>query len=149
VAICYRYREFMLLKSYENLMRLRRLRRGIAILMVAFAVFDMAVIDMFFPQLCVEEQTSQSINSPVDAADKSTAKIADDLTAIISHDSQSDQDSHQSSVDEDCFCCCSHIIPGRHVNVATLNFPPPPDGAELPPLPLAPPHRTFRPPRHS
>jgi hypothetical protein len=139
----------MLLKSYENLMRLRRLRRGIAILMVAFAVFDMAVIDMFFPQLCVEEQTSQSINNPVDAIDKSTEKIADNLMAVSNRDSQPDQDSHQSSTDEDCFCCCSHIIPGQHVNVATLNFPPPPDDAALSPLPFAPPQGTYHPPRHS
>ena len=149
MAICYRYREFMMLKSYENLMRLRRLRRGIAILMVAFAVFDMAVIDIFFPQLCVEEQTSQSINSPGDATDKSTERTADNLMAVSNHDSQPDQDSHQSSTDEDCFCCCSHIIPGRHVNVATLNFPPQPGDTALPAIPSAPPHGTYHPPRHS
>jgi hypothetical protein len=143
------YREFMLLKSCENLMRLGRLRRGIAIFLIAFAFFDMTVIDMFFPQLCVDEQTSQSINSSLDATDKSDRKIADDLMVISSHDSQPDQDSHQSSADEDCFCCCSHIIPSRHVNVATLNSPPQPDDAALPSLPSAPPHGTYHPPRHS
>jgi hypothetical protein len=55
-------------------MRLRRLRRGIAIFLIAFVFFDMTVIDMFFPQLCVYEQASLSINSPVDATDKPTGK---------------------------------------------------------------------------
>jgi hypothetical protein len=148
-SICYRYREFMLLKSCENLMRLRRLRRGIAIFLVAFAFFDMAVVDMFFPQRCGDEQTSQSINSPADATDKSTRKIAEDLLVVSNRDSQPDQDSHQSSADEDCFCCCSHIIPGQHINVATLNFPPHPGDAALPMLPSAPPHGAFHPPRNS
>jgi hypothetical protein len=130
-------------------MRLRRLRRGIAIFMVAFAFFDMAVVDMFFPQLCVDEQTPQFISSPIDTTDNSAGKIADNLTAVSNHDSQPDQDSHQSSTDEDCFCCCSHIIPSQHVNVATLNFPPYPDDAALPSLPSAPPHGAFHPPRHS
>ena len=140
---------FMSLRSYKNLTRLGRLRRGIAIFLVAFAFFDMGVVDVFFPQLCVDEQTSQSINSPVKAADNSAGKISDDLMAVRNHDSQPDQDSHQSSADEDCFCCCSHIIPGQHVNVATLNFPPQPDDVAIPSLPSAPPHGTFHPPRHS
>jgi hypothetical protein len=130
-------------------MRLGRLRRGIAIFLIAFAFFDMTVIDMFFPQLCVDEQTSQSVNSPVDATDKPTGKIAGDLTAGANHDSQPDQDSRQSSADEDCFCCCSHIIPSRHVNVATLNSPPQPEDAAIPSLPSAPPQGAFHPPRHS
>jgi hypothetical protein len=148
-SVCYRYREFMLLKSCENLMRLRRLRRGIAIFMVAFAFFDMVVVDMFFPQLCGDDQTSQFISGPVHEAGKSTEKIADNLSAISNHDSQPDQDSHQSSSDEDCFCCCSHIIPCQHINVATLNFPPYPDDAAIPSLPSAPPQGAFHPPRHS
>jgi hypothetical protein len=139
----------MLLKSCENLMRLRRLRRGIAIFMVAFAFFDMTVVDMFFPQLCVDEQTSQSINSPVAATDNSTGKIPDDLTVVSNRNSQPDQDSQQFSSDEDCFCCCAHIIPGQHINVATLNFPPHPGDTALPAIPSAPPHGTYHPPRHS
>ncbi len=130
-------------------MRLRRLRRGIAIFLVAFAFFDMAVVDVFFPQRCVDEQTSQSINSPVESTDKLTGKIADNLWAISNHDSQPDQDSHQSSADEDCFCCCSHIIPSQHVNVATLNFTLRPDDPAITYLPSSSPHGVFHPPRHS
>ncbi|HEY7182460.1 MAG TPA: hypothetical protein VIC84_13620 [Blastocatellia bacterium] len=85
-------------------MRLGRLRRGTAIFLIVFALFDMTVVDMFFPQLCVDEQASLSINSPVQAADNSVGKIAGDLMAGADHDSQPDQDSHQSSADEDCFC---------------------------------------------
>jgi hypothetical protein len=130
-------------------MRLRRLRRGIAIFLVAFAFFDMAVIDVFFPQLCGDEQTSHSINKPIKSTDNSSGQIADNLWAIGNRGSQPAQDSHQSPADEDCFCCCSHIIPGAHVNVATLNFPPRPDDPPITSLPSSSPHGVFRPPRHS
>lgn len=130
-------------------MRLDRLRRGIAIFLVAFAFFDMGVVDVFFPQLCGDEQTPQSINSPVESTDRSTGTAADNSMAVSNHDSQPTQDSHQSPADEDCFCCCSHIIPTTHVNVATLNFPPRPDDPVITTLPSSSPRGVFRPPRHS
>jgi hypothetical protein len=36
----------------SNLMKLGYLRRGMAILLLAFAFFDLAVIDIIAPQLC-------------------------------------------------------------------------------------------------
>jgi hypothetical protein len=107
-------------------MRLDRLRRGIAILLLAFAFFDMAVVDVFFPQLCGDGQESSSLTSPVESTDKSTVKVVTDkstgkiaaeLAPIRDRSSEPDQDSHQSQADEDCFCCCSHIIPSPHINV--------------------------------
>jgi hypothetical protein len=130
-------------------MRLDRLRRGIAIFLVAFAFFDMGVVDVFFPQLCGDEQAPRSISSPVESTDRSTGKAADNLMAVSNQDSQPDQDSHQSQADEDCFCCCSHIIPGVQVDVATLNFPPRPGDPAITSLPSSSPRGVFHPPRHS
>ena len=142
----------MLLRPYENLFRLHRLRRGIAIFLLAFATFDMTVVDVFSPQSCSDEQTSQtsqSTNSPEKSADTSTGIIADNLMEPENHESQPKQDSHQSSADEDCFCCCSHIIPGIHVNIAVLNFSPRTDDPPIAFLPSSSPHDFFHPPRNS
>src|SRR5262245_31608485 len=128
-----------------SLMKPGCLRRGIVIFLVAFAFFDMAVVDLLFPQTCGDQQLSLSGASPV----KSNEETAAELKAVNNHDSQPSQDSHQSDADEDCFCCCSHIIPGARLSVATLNDPPRPDDPAVPPLPLAPPHDAFHPPRLS
>jgi len=126
-------------------MRLDRLRRGVAIFLLAFAFFDMAIVDVFFPQACGEQQMSTPSAGPVDTTEES----AGESMAVKNHDSQPGQDSHESSSDEDCFCCCSHIIPTAHVNVLTLNSPPQAADPAITSLPSAPPHGTYRPPRLS
>jgi len=124
-------------------MRVERLRRGMAIFLLAFAFFDMAVIDIFFPQICGDQQMSLPGAGP----SESTEKVADEFAATGDYDSQSDQDSHQSTTDEDCFCCCSHIIPSPQVSVAALNCRPQPYNPAIIPFPSSPPHGVFHPPR--
>jgi len=128
-------------------MRLDRLRRGTAVFLLAFAFFDMAVVDVFFPQLCGDEQASNSFTSAIKSTKKLNQKIADEFAATRNQDSQPVQDSHQSSTDEDCFCCCAHIIPSPHVRVATLNCPPQLDNQAIMSFPASSPHGVFRPPR--
>jgi hypothetical protein len=126
-------------------MRPDRLRRGVAIFLLAFAFFDLTVVDLFSPQLCGDERMSLSLTGPVD----STGEVAGELAASKTHDSQPDQDSHQSPIDEDCFCCCSRIIPGVLISVAALNGSPQPGNPAISSLPLSPPRDTFHPPRVS
>jgi len=135
----------MFLKSSQSLMRLDRLRRGIAIFLLAMAFFDMAIVDLFFPQLCGDDQVSILGAIPVESSEK----IADELAATRNQDPQPVQDSHQSGTDEDCFCCCSHIILSPHISVAALNCPPRPDDPAITPFPSSSPHGVFHPPRLS
>jgi len=135
----------MLLKSFQSLIRLGRLRRGIAIFLLAMAFFDMAIVDVFFPQLCGDDQASILGAIPVESSEK----IADEFAATRNQDSQPVQDSRQSGTDEDCFCCCSHIIPSPHVSVAALNCPPQPDDPAIPSFPSSSPHGVYHPPRLS
>ena len=144
-AICYRLCAFMLLKPSQNLMRLGRLRRGMAIFLLAMAFFDMAIVDLFFPQFCGDDQVSLLGTVPIE----STEKVADEFAATGNRDSQPVQDSRQSTTDEDCFCCCSHIIPSPHVSVATLNCTPQPVDPAIASLPSPPPRGPFHPPRLS
>lgn len=133
-------------KLLQSLMRPDRLRRGVAIFLLAFAVFDLVIDDMFFPEPCCDEQVSLSFASPVESIEE----IANEPGAIRTPDSQPSQDSHQSPMDdEDCFCCCSHIIPGVCISVAALNGSPQPGASAISSLPLAPPRDTFHPPRLS
>src|SRR5262245_59660135 len=135
----------MFLKSSQSLMRLDRLRRGIAIFLLAMAFFDMAIVDLFFPQLCGDDQVSILGAIPVESSEK----IADELAATRNQDPQPVQDSHQSGTDEDCFCCCSHIILSPHITVPALNCPPRPDDPALTPFPSASADGLCHPPRLS
>jgi hypothetical protein len=135
----------MFLKSSQSLMRLDRLRRGIAIFLLAMAFFDIGIVDLFFPQLCGDDQVSILGAIPVESSEK----IADEFAATRNQDPQPVQDSHQSGTDEDCFCCCSHIIPSPHISVATLNCPPRQDDPAITPFPSSSPHDVFHPPRLS
>jgi hypothetical protein len=139
-------------------MRLDHLRRSIAIFLLAFVFFDMAVIDVFFPQLCGDGAASPSLTTPVESTDKPTEKVAADksmakgaaaLAPARDHGPRPGQDSHQSLADEDCFCCCSHIIPSPHINVGALNYSPQLDDPAIFSLPLSPPHDAYHPPRFS
>ena len=121
------------------------LRRGIAIFLLAFAVFDLGIVDVFFPQRCGDDQVSVSGASPI----KSTEKIADESVAISDRGSQLGRDSSQSSIDEDCFCCYSHIIPVVYTKVAILNDAPHPYDLTITSLPSSPPRDPFHPPRFS
>jgi hypothetical protein len=135
----------MLLKSVQKFVKSRRLRRGIAIFLLAFAFFDMAIVDVFFPQLCGDEQMSVSVNGPITTSEK----ITDEVAMTSGRESQSQQNSSPESVDEDCFCCCSHIIPSIYVNLAGLNAAPRQQDQATASLPSSPPLDTYHPPRHS
>ncbi len=136
---------FMLLKPIQRLISPGRLRRGIAIFLVAFAFFDLTVVDMISPELCGDEQESLFFANESQPAEESV----DEPGAISEQDSKPAQDTHQSPADEDCFCCCSHIIPGICVNVAVLNNSPQPGVLEIASLPSSPPRDAFHPPRIS
>lgn len=138
---CYGCRVVMQSGLRFNLIRLSRLRRGLAIFLLAFAFFDLTVVDMFSPELCGDEHASLSFASPVESTEE--------IGALTTHDSQPVQDSHQSPIDEDCFCCCSHIIPGVCIKVAVLNGSPQPGASTITSLPSSPPRDAFHPPRLS
>jgi len=132
------------MKLCKYLLRSRRLRRSLAALLLAFAVFDMAIVDTFFPQLCNDEHLS---SVPIE----STEAAINESVANTIHESQPSRDSLPSStppsMDEDCFCCCSHILPGYAVNAVAPSVP---LSAIIPIddiLPSAPPQATYRSPR--
>ena len=90
----------------------RRLVSAVAILLLVYTGIDMAS-----PQLCGEELIgdvviSQSVSKRPVGTDLSARSVASIKSA---DDSQNNQPSDQTNADEDCFCCCSHILPGTIV----------------------------------
>ena len=87
----------------------RRLIRGIALLFLVYTAIDIAA-----PDLCRGEtlldigKRSITVSSP-----KSAGTFASSVARIEPSDQQPTNDpSEQPHDDDDCFCCCSHILPG-------------------------------------
>jgi len=120
-------------------MRQGFLHRWFAILLFIFAFADLSA-DLMSPQPCCEEISDLVISSA--ASTQASAFVAAD-------DFGHDQSSDPLNIEEDCFCCCSHILPGVHFDVAVLDIKPPASLLTNTFLPTPPPQKTFHPPRLS
>lgn len=127
----------------SNLMKPSRLRRGAAVLLLALAFVDLTLIDLAFPQLCNDERMELAGAGPIESAEQAS----DESGTINTHDSEPGQNSQPLSTDEDCFCCCSHILLGYPINEVTLNTPPRISLPSIKSLPSPPSQDTFHPPR--
>ena len=137
----------------SNLMKPGYLRRGMAILLLAFAFFDLAVIDIIAPQICNDEFSTIAVSAPAQNASGEFDLNGTVEAAIGAQSSLPQQESHSesspASTDEDCFCCCSHILPGFSFDCITLNTMPRVAIALIASLPSPPPQDTFHPPRQA
>lgn len=122
--------------------------RGLAVFFLLFAFADMA-----FPQIFCREELGGLLNIRSAVASKSdTSTIVKEKSTVAVNDdsshSQPDDPSREVPHEEDCFCCCAHVLTG-------ISFQPNVPGA-MKPLPFAlypdsipnPPLRgTYHPPR--
>ena len=127
------------------------LRRGMAVLLLAIAFFDLAVIDIIAPQICNDWFPTIAGAAPTQNDAEKFDQDAPVEMAIGVRNSLPQQDSHSesspASTDEDCFCCCSHILPCFSVDYVTPNMTPRVNIALIASLPTPPPQDTFHPPR--
>lgn len=133
-------------------MRQSALHNWFAILLLVFASVDLSA-DLVSPQSCCEWIDNLATSSAPQPA--SSAAIARDNTALVAAALVATDDSHPetpanpSDVGEDCFCCCAHILPGAHFDVAILHARPPASLLTNARLPIPPSQSPFRPPRLS
>ncbi len=129
-----------------RLMRQSYLHRWLAVLFLIFAVTDIFA-DILSPQLCCEWiDNLATLETPESL---SSTQVINDLAALSPHDSKEEQSSTPLNIEEDCFCCCSHILPSIHFDVALLNKGPSTLVLTNTPLPIPPPQTMFHPPRFS
>jgi hypothetical protein len=87
----------------------RRLIRGIALLFLVYTAIDIAA-----PDLCKGETLGDAGHRLIAVGDpKSAGTLGSPIARIEPADQQSPSDpSEQPHDDDDCFCCCSHVLPG-------------------------------------
>lgn len=99
---CVRRRSLML---FPNQQMRQRLFRGIAILFVLYTAFDLAN-----PQICNDGSSfiPESHITQLSRNDTTSAPI----TSVQSvKSSKNTEVPDQPTPDEDCFCCCAHVMP--------------------------------------
>lgn len=103
--------------------------------------------DILSPQLCDEdmEATAHFASSSVRAEfpDSSMPSIG----VANSTGTRQEQPSHPAPADDDCFCCCTHVLPGHFFEVTPLLVASPRSDLKLTALPSAPSRAPFHPPR--
>jgi hypothetical protein len=131
--------------SPYNLIRKRQLWRGVALFFLLFTAAD-----ILCPALCRGEELTAGLGSEViNAADQEAAATAATprLSASGGGDHWPAGPEGQPPLDEDCFCCCAHIVQGTAflagsvIDRLLLDAP----GIDF--LPSSPPRSPFHPPR--
>lgn len=125
-----------------SLVRQDYLNRGVALFFILFTFADLLI-----PQLCRGELGGRSLPS---ASATSASKYSDKSSLSIPiGQPQEEQSKNSEHSDEDCFCCCSHIVPGSHFSVALVELKSPVTNLADHSLPTSLPNIPFHPPRLS
>lgn len=123
--------------------RRQTLFRAIAVLFLLYTGADLLI-----PQVCAEERGLATIEvADVKATTPDLASYVSSLASDISN-REHNQVPDQQQRDEDCFCCCAHVIPGSVFHgssiseIISISLP-----TKQALLPLELPNAFFHPPR--
>jgi hypothetical protein len=128
-----------------SLLKQGYLGRGVALFFILFTFADLSV-----PELCTEELGGHSLPS---ASLSISTHESDELSySVASGQTRQQQQKESESSEhsgEDCFCCCSHILPGSRFNVALIELKSAVTNLAEHSLPTSSPGTPFHPPRLS
>ncbi|HYJ84868.1 MAG TPA: hypothetical protein VEW46_02270 [Pyrinomonadaceae bacterium] len=133
------------MKSGWNISRFGkgRLVRAIALLFL----FHTGV-DLLFPELCSEEPVTITVNQSLPGSnetvnDETSGLVAESLPTDSREDRRSDPPR-----DEDCFCCCTHVVPSQaYSNPGDAELKLPNSMQQEISILSAPPNNPYHPPR--
>jgi hypothetical protein len=129
-------------------LNIREFRRSQLLRVIAMLFLLHSGVDMLFPQLCNEEETFGGSFNSTRLSTTNDAEVGKAFAVDGSSEFPDDQPSDPQHRDEDCFCCCTHVMPSPVFAS--------PDDAELVIsrstvarifIPSAPPDNPYHPPR--
>lgn len=137
-----------LMKSKLN-RRLRRKENLVRVVAIFFLLFTLA--DITFPEVFCREGIGAFVTEqPTFASATTRTETATVASMRRSDDPQPDMPTNQAPHEEDCFCCCGHVMTVTvFVNCQALIMKSPPFTLYQDRLPTTPPQSPFRPPRHA
>ena len=132
----------MRLSSNVGTRRKERLLKAVAILFLIYTGIDLVTC-----QVCCENVAGLPIEV---ALALSAERQVNESLAVMSAPSEKSQDERRSnpSRDEDCFCCCTHVMPSRaFASSANTDLKMNTSLADNIPIPTAPLNNPYHPPR--
>lgn len=121
----------------DNVLRPNRVYRVVALFFLVFTFIDLAC-----PGICRDDFDDLGTQIPAQIAAKTIVQsYAPDAGQ------QERRDSRPQPLEEDCFCCCPHILPTYQIESPVLTAKLPQHPAPAASLPNAPPGGTYHPPR--
>lgn len=125
-----------------NWLRQSYISRGLVIFFFFFTVADLAN-----PHLCAEEMGLAAF--PFTITESHGADQSITISPKVPADSRQEKSQAPAHSEEDCFCCCSHILPSQSFVVQSIL----PESSDTDPivstLPTGLPSQHYRPPRLS
>ena len=128
------------------LMRIRHLQRWLAVIMLAYASVDLGA-DSVSPQECCEWIDNLAVSES--SVKVSSAEGPNVVVAIVASSESKQESSLPSNTEEDCFCCCAHMLPAIHFEAPLVEAQASPALLTTTFLPAPPPQKKFHPPRLS
>lgn len=128
----------------KGLLARQYLHRGIIIIF-----FFLTLVDMASPQNCGEDVWGFLRSGPSHMSVMAPSDFGPDDVCISVDTSQHQSSSDPERAEDDCICCCSHILPSVIFHVDELGFAPSLSEPTITALPTAPPQSAFHPPRLS
>lgn len=129
-------------------MEKRLLQRSIVLFLLIFALSDITSANPCADELGLfplEKIDTCKTTLPLAISDNQNCLA----TIVEAQDLQHDHSQNNQTSCEDCFCCCSHILPSSHISPEPLEIQLQIADLHKLFLPAAPPRDTFRPPRLS
>lgn len=100
---------------FTNRRKLQQWQRNVSLVLLLFCFYDMAVADVLFPGSCEGEGTMIYGSA---AEPQGIATLGD----VAPEPQEAPADS--TPTEDDCFCCCAHIVPVESYNFPSLLFYP-------------------------
>lgn len=113
--------------------------------MLAYASVDLCA-DAVSPQQCCEWMDNLAVS---ESGKVSSAERLNVAIAIVASSESKQQTSLPSNIEEDCFCCCGHMLPAIHFKAPLVEVQASPVLLTTTFLPAPPLQKKFRPPRLS
>lgn len=98
----------------------RSTRRARVVRVVAVFFLLSAAADLTMPQIFCRGEMSFVGTSIAHSSSSATESARTTMLASSSDDSQSPQPDEQAPRDEDCFCCCAHVLPSTFAFTASV-----------------------------
>jgi len=126
-------------------MRIRQLQCWLAVVLLAYASVDLCA-DFVSPQQCCEWMDNLAVS---ESGKGSSAGDLNGAIAIVASSESEQENPRSSDTEEDCFCCCGHMLPAIHFKAPVVENQTTPALLTTTFLPAAPPQKKFHPPRLS